>query len=103
MNNYGSCKLCGNTKLNLVLQAQDFQILECGHCKIAFTNPPPTLPDYVNMDFHSGENKEKAERLTSIEDLQPDWQMLIRMQAKMIMRRNTRGESVGRWRWLQSR
>ena len=81
---YGPCKLCGNTSLNLVLQATDFQILECNKCKIAFTNPPPTLPDYVNMDFHSGENKEKAEKLTYIEDLQPDWQMLIRMQAKMI-------------------
>ncbi len=84
MTDYGPCKLCGNVKLNLVLQAADFQILECQNCKIAFTNPPPIVPDYVNMDFHSGENKDKAERLTYIQDLQPDWQMLIRMQAKMI-------------------
>ncbi len=84
MTNYGSCKLCGNTKLNLVLKADKFEILECNNCKIAFTNPPPVIPDYGSMDFHSGENREKAETLTHIHDLHTDWQMLIRMQAKMI-------------------
>lgn len=85
MTEYGPCKLCGNTNLKLVVQAEYFQILECNICKIAFTNPPPVIPDYVNMDFHSGEDKEKAEKLTYIQDLHPDWQMLIRMQAKMIV------------------
>ena len=66
------------------MQSEDFQIIECVQCKIAFTNPPPVMPDYINMDFHSGENKDNADKLTYLNDLHQDWQMLIKLQIKMI-------------------
>lgn len=82
------CRLCQGTDLKLVFSTIEFDIIECSNCKIAFTYPIPNLPDYVNMDFHSGENKESADKLIFIENLHPDWQRLIRLQTKMIIRRN---------------
>ncbi len=78
------CRLCGSGKLVPILIASNFDIIECSSCKIAFTEPPPSVPEYENMDFHSGEDPENAEKLTSLTDLSEDWQGLIRLQTKMI-------------------
>jgi 2-polyprenyl-3-methyl-5-hydroxy-6-metoxy-1,4-benzoquinol methylase len=78
------CRLCNGRHLNKVLRTETFEIIECTDCKIAFTEPAPSLPDYEKMDFHSGEDLENAERLTRVEELDSDWQVLIKLQAKMI-------------------
>ena len=70
-----SCIFCKNNRLKTLASVEQYKILECKNCNIAFTYPPPTLPDYENEDFH---NKEKIEgKLKLIKDLPNDWQELI--------------------------
>jgi SAM-dependent methyltransferase len=79
-----SCMLCGSDKLSIILKASDYRIVECKECKIAFTDPAPSLPDYEAMDFHSKDDIANVEHLTSVEDLPYDWKRLINQQLEII-------------------
>lgn len=78
------CSFCGNDKSSIILSTNSFAISQCKNCKIAFTNPPPIVPDYSNMDFHSKADAENKDSLTFIENLHPDWQNLIHKQKGLI-------------------
>jgi SAM-dependent methyltransferase len=78
------CPFCKSPKLRVKFVAAQFTILECKRCQIATTTPPPTVPAYEKMDFHSGEDPSKADVLTPIGGLHSDWRNLIRTQVKSV-------------------
>ena len=78
------CRLCGSTKLSEVISSNNFFIVECKDCKIAFTDPWPLLPDYEKMDFHSKSDSKNSDKLTLMADLPFDWKRLIQLQVDMV-------------------
>lgn len=84
MNNNFACTLCGSHNIKLITSVDTFKILECKKCHIAFTFPPPSLPDYENMDFHSQNEKDNEKKLILKIDLPFDWQKLIETQVSLI-------------------
>lgn len=89
-----NCRLCASDKLSVVIRMNDFEIIECKTCNIAFTNPAPSIPDYENMDFHSKDDSTNLEKITKVEDLALDWQILIQEQVKMIKSNFSRNADV---------
>lgn len=79
-----NCRLCGSDKLSIVMKAEDYRIVECRDCRIGFTDPAPSLPDYEKMDFHSKEDADNVEHFTLLEDLPYDWKRLINQQVEII-------------------
>ena len=82
---------CGSRKYRTVLKRQDFAILSCKECQIAKTQPPPTLPDYEEMDFHFRENEVE---FIQPKDLPEDWQRSISIQEKMITDHLPKGSKI---------
>ncbi len=84
MNKVPNCKLCNATSLTKVLATENFEILKCRYCEIAFTNPEPTLPLYEELDFHSKDDILNVTNLTTFKDLPYDWKKLIEKQLSII-------------------
>ena len=84
MNELNICPLCKSSKISKNLQTNTFEIYVCYRCKIAFTNPEPTIPAYEEMDFHSKNDPENYDKITTKKDLAFDWGKLIDMQTNMI-------------------
>jgi 2-polyprenyl-3-methyl-5-hydroxy-6-metoxy-1,4-benzoquinol methylase len=78
------CPLCEGGKVFLFLKAENFKVLVCRNCQIAFTAPRPVLPDYENMDFHSKSDENDTEKLVAFNDLPYDWKKLIHIQGQMV-------------------
>ena len=79
-----NCPLCNSLRQSIIISSDDYKIIECKDCKIGFTTPKPTLPDYEKMDFHSKSDSKNLDKLTSINDLPFDWKRLIQLQVDMV-------------------
>jgi SAM-dependent methyltransferase len=78
-----NCKFCGGSITNH-LKADGFNIKKCNNCEIAFTTPPPALPDYEALDFHSGHIAEATQSLKVLAALPLEWQNLILTQVSLL-------------------
>ncbi len=84
MSKISNCPLCNSQRQNIIVSSNYYEIIECKDCKIGYTHPIPSLPDYEKMDFHSKEDSENLDKLTSINDLPFDWKKLIHLQVGMV-------------------
>ena len=84
MKSQNQCGLCDTVNTADIITSETFTITACKNCDIAFTVPPPALPDYESMDFHSKQDSDNTEKLTKLPELEYDWQHLIRTQVKLI-------------------
>lgn len=88
------CKICESKKINTFLRSESFKISICKNCHVAFTSPSPSLPDYENLDFHSKNNINNTDRLTSYSDLPFDWKCLIDLQVELISKYVSKSASI---------
>ena len=79
-----NCPLCNSLRQSIIISSDDYKIIECKDCKIGFTYPKPTLPDYEKMDFHSKSDSKNLDKLTLMADLPFDWKRLIQLQVDMV-------------------
>jgi SAM-dependent methyltransferase len=83
-----------------VCKIDSYSIVHCSDCNIAFTFPPPVIPDYTDLDFHSAAAKsdDATEKLTEVSDLPHDWKWMIAIQRKMAehhLQKNKRILEIG--------
>lgn len=82
------CTLCNtNSTLLFPLKVLEGPVIKyCFSCEIAFTDPPPILPEYEIMDFHlnTKEDEKFHHILTEVNDLSADWKELIEIQISLI-------------------
>lgn len=79
------CYFCGSaTKQYLSFNTID--IISCVKCKIAFTFPVPTLPEYEELDFHNCTKSLDTPSLTKLNELPYNWKKLINIQTELLRR-----------------
>lgn len=88
-----NCKFCGGHIVNY-LAAHEYKIMKCGNCEISFTDPPPILPEYEILDFHSGHTSEKVQTVKELENLPLQWQALINKQVEFLTKHLTKDHIV---------
>lgn len=85
MNRNGTCRLCSSNKIKTTLHSTKFSICFCLDCENYFTDPPPVLPKYENLDFHASDDSDKLEKLTYANELPDDWKRLVTYQGRIVM------------------
>ena len=83
MNNYSICYFCGSIT-KVYYKFKGFEIDCCSSCKIAYTIPIPTLPEYEELDFHSCTKSEFNRPFTTLNDLPSNWRKLIKIQTGLV-------------------
>src|SRR6188768_1493340 len=88
-----NCGICNSsdTRLIVTLPLEKYIFL-CKHCKNAFTEPVPTLPDYTAGDFHA--NGLVADKLTRFVELPEEIKTSYLIQANLIEKHLKKGTPI---------